>query len=332
MDRILRAVLIGLLALVMAVLTLWCALALWYRLPAPETVRLIAAGGAGLTGVICIAALFGRRRLAGLGLFALLYAGTAIWWSTITPPGTGNWRPDVARQTTGEIDGDSLTLTDMRAFDWQGPDTFTETWVTRRYDLSTLTGSDLFMSYWGDPLMAHMILSFGFADGRHLAWSVEVRRRLDSGWSPIADFFKEHTLSIIAAEEHDVVGVRTNVRGEDVQLFRLRAGPDVARTLLEEYVRDANRLAREPAFYNSIFTNCTTVVFKMMEAVGDPLPLDWRVIVNGYLPDYAYDRGALNRNFSIEDLRRLGRIAPRAKAAGLGSAFSTAIREGVPEP
>ena len=57
-----------------------------------------------------------------------------------------------------------------------------------------------------------------------------------------------------------------------------------ARKLLLEYVGDANALSTTPEFYNSITTNCTTTILKMMRAVGGKLPFDWRLIVNGYLP------------------------------------------------
>lgn len=332
MVLILRALAITLVVLALAVATVWCAGALWFRLPAGETMRAVAAGAAGLVGLAVIAAQFTRRRLVALAVFAVMLAGVMAWWSTIHPAARAYWSPDVARQTTGEIIGDRLILRDIRAFDWHGPHESTPNWIDAEYDLSQVQTVDLFMSYWGSPIMAHLVLSFGFADGRYLAWSVEVRRKIEGKFSPVADFFKEHTLSILAAEERDVVGVRSNFRGEDVQLYRLRASPQVARALLGEYVRDANQLAAQPAFYNSIFTNCTTTVLRMMAAVGDRLPFDWRLLANGFLPEYAYDHDAVATRLPLETLREKGRIAARAKAAGLGDGFSRAIREGVPSP
>lgn len=137
---------------------------------------------------------------------------------------------------------------------------------------------------------------------------------------------------ISAADERDVVGVRSNFRGEDVKIYRLKASPQQARALLREYVADTNALAATPAFYNSITSNCTTTVVKMMRLVGDKVPFDWRLIVNGYLPDYAYDRGAVDTSVSLAELRTVAHIGERARADGLSPNFSKSIRGGVPSP
>ncbi len=312
--------------------TAWAALALWYRLPAPDLAKALVACLFVLLGLAAAIGLFTVWRVHALALFVIGFAAVLVWWNTIVPSNHAEFAPDVARQVTGARDGDVLTLTNVRDFDWRSNTDFTERWTTRSYDLSKLKTLDLFMSYWAGPEMAHVIMSFGFEGGEQLAWSVEVRRQNGGQFSPIADLFKANPLVIVAADERDVVGVRSNVRGEDVQLYRLNVRPSDARALLLGYVADANALAETPRFYNSITTNCTTVIFKMMRAVGDVSPFDWRLIVNGYLPEYAYARGALDGSLSMQELRSRSHIAQRALAVGLTDDFSRDIREGVPQP
>ncbi|MGC1575238.1 MAG: DUF4105 domain-containing protein [Beijerinckiaceae bacterium] len=318
--------------LVISVVTTWASLALWYRLPMPEWARNLAAGLFVLLGLATIIASFGRARVPTTLAFAAAIVAVLIWWSTIRPVGQADWAPDVARQVTGVRTGDMLTLTNVRDFAWHSDDDFSERWTTRSYDLAKLKRLDLFMSYWAGPEMAHVIMSFGFEGGDQLAWSIEVRRRKGGEFSPLADLFKSNPLVIIAADERDVVGVRSNIRGEDVQLFRLRAPPDATLSLLLEYVADANALATTPQFYNSLTTNCTTTVVKMMRAIGGKVPFDWRLIVNGYLPDYAYGRGALDTRLPLPELKALAHIDKRAREAGLSSDFSRLIRVSVPSP
>ena len=313
-------------ALVIAPASLWAALALWFRLPTPEWLRGLAAGLFAVFGLVTIAALFSRRRLMAIVGFALTFGVLLMWWSTIKPPVNGDWAPDVARQTTGSLEGDILTLSDVRDFEWRSDSDFTERWGKRAYDLAKLRTLDLFLSYWAGPQMAHLILSFGFEGGEQLAWSIEVRRSRDGVYSPVADAFKTNPVVFIAAVERDVVRLRSNVRGEDVRLYRLRTPPKEARVLLLQYVEDSNALAAKPAFYNSITTNCTTAVAKMVRAAGGTLPLDWRLIVNGYLPGYLYGLGALDANYPLSEMTTLARIDKAAREADRSPDFNRWIQ------
>ncbi len=315
-----------------AVATIWAVMAIWYRFPTTEIIRIGLCGTMTLAGVIGALTLFGRHRIKGVMAFSLSFVAILFWWNTLPPPADREWARDVARQPYGEISGDTLTLHDIRDFNWRSKEDFDENWVSKDYDLSQIKSTDVFFSYWGPQYMAHLIVSFGFANGDHLAWSVEVRRQKGGGFSPVADMFKANTLSILAATERDIVGLRTNVRGEDVQLYRLQVREAAARRILTGFVEDATDLAAKPRWYNSLFTNCTTVVTKIMDGVGAGQAWDWRVVANGYLPEFAYDIGAVNTDVSFEELRDLGRVAPRAIEHGLEPGFSDAIRVGVPVP
>jgi hypothetical protein len=332
MFRIIKAIVIAAVALAVALATAWGAMALWYRLPLDDVWRWLLAGGFALLGLLVILTLRRRSALRGLTTFALALAAVILWWSSLTPPATGNWAPDVARQVTGTVEGNQLTLTNVRNFSWQTPEEFTAAWETRSYDLDRIETVDLFMSYWAGPQMAHMIVSFGFEGGEHVAWSAEVRRKEGGGFSPIADLFKSNTLVLIAADERDVVATRTNARGENVQLFRINVSPETARTLLLEYVDAANTLAAQPQWYNSLTANCSSVVMGLIRRFAPDVPLDWRLLANGYLPDYAWEQGVLDQSYSVEELRALGSITPIAQAHGVTPDYSAVIRDGVPAP
>lgn len=310
--------------------TTWSSLSLWYRAPGPELARGTLALGFALAGLVsCYGILRGRRRAALV--LILLFALDLAWWSTIRPPAVADWADDVSRQVTGTITGDRLVLEDVRDFEWRSDTDYTQRWTAREYNLKDVRTLDLFMSYWAGPEMAHMIFSFGFSDGRYLAWSVEVRRRKGGEFSPIADLFKSNPLVMVASEERDVIGVRSNVRGENVQLFRLNTSPEITRDILLAYVAQSNDLARTPRFYHSLMTNCTMSIFALIKSLGISIPLDWRLVVNGYLPDYAYEIGVLDRRRPLSQIRDLAQISAHAKMASPDE-FSSAIRIGVPNP
>ena len=310
----------------------WCAVGLWYQSTLPEPLRLVLPGLVGVFNLAIVGCLATRKRWVGLGVFLGALAIFVAWWATITPKADRNWAPEVARIPTAVVNGNKAVVTNVRNFAWRSESDFDPVWETRTYDLSAITDVDLIMSYWMGEAIAHTIVSFGFAGGQTLAFSIETRKERHEGFSSIAGFFKQFELAIVAADERDVVRVRSNIRGEDVRLYRLRMSPENARLLFREYLEEANDLARMPRFYNTATSNCTTLVFDMVRAVHPGLPLDYRVVLAGYLPDYAYAVGALDTEMPFERLRELAKIHDKAIRADTDPDFSAKIRDGIPQP
>ncbi len=150
-----KGILIVFLVLAVSIVSVWGGLALWYRLPAPEILRALVAAGFFLCGMAAAIAIAGFLPFRTVAIFAVLFGALLLWWSTIKPPAEAEWSPDVARQVTGAVNGDTLTLTNVRDFEWRGETDFTERWETRTYDLRKIQTLDLFLSYWAGPEMAH---------------------------------------------------------------------------------------------------------------------------------------------------------------------------------
>jgi len=308
---------------------LWGALVIWFRLvPAPPLREVLVAGLLllALAATVCLV----LRRWRIVVLYMVCFAAVFGWWAALQPSNDRVWADDVARMASGTVEGNRLVVRNVRNFLWRSDTDFDARWETRSYDLDTLTGLDLIMSYWAGESIAHAIASFGFAGGQRLAFSIEIRKEKTQSYSALAGFFRAYELAFIAADERDVVGVRTNVRDEDVRIYRLRMLPPQARALLLEYVAEANDLARTPRFYNSLTTNCTTQIFRMVRALQPGLPLDYRLLLTGYVPDYVYDLGGLGTRVAFQALRDRSHI--RGKADSIDPDFSQKIREGVPKP
>ena len=307
----------------------WGTLALWYQAPSAQLkaacIFLWIAFTLGM-----LATLWQGRAGLALAIFALVFAGMLIWWHNIAPSNDRLWADDVAQITNGSIDGNRVTLRNVRNFDWRSNDDYTQRWETREYELDQLNSVDMIMSYWDGWAIAHMLISFGFEDGRHVAFSVEVRRQKNLVYSEIGGFFKRDGLSIVAADERDVIRVRTNIRGEDDYLYRIRMPLSAMRSLFLGYVEQADSLVDAPRFYNTITVNCTTLVYHMMKRIVGYLPWSYRLLFTGYLPAYVYRVGGLDQRFSLTELRALGRITDRAKLSDRSDSFSADIRVGIP--
>ena len=177
------------------------------------------------------------------------------------------------------------------------------------------------------------MLSFGFG-GDQVAFSIETRKKKGEAYSSIAGFFKQYELIYVVGDERDLIRVRTNYRRpeEQVYLYRTRAGPEDARDLFLEYVDKINQLKERPEFYNTLTTNCTTDVWWLVRHLTGQLPLDWRVLLSGYFPEYAYDLGSLDTSMPFAELKAQSLINAKAHAAGQDPDFSARIREGLPRP
>jgi hypothetical protein len=314
---------------IVGLLVLWGVFALWYQAPGGQASKaLCVILWLGLGAALMMASWQGRG--AALAAFVVIFAALLIWWRGITPTNDRVWADDVARITNGTVEGNRVTLHDVRNFEWRSNTDYTQRWETREYDLDRLNSVDMILSYWNGPAIAHMLMSFGFDDGRHVAFSVEVRRAKSDKYSELGGFFKEFGLSIIAADERDVIRVRTNVRGEDDYLYRIRMPLSAMRSLFLGYIDEANALVHTPRFYNTITVNCTLLVYHMMKRIVGYLPLSYRLLLSGYLPEYVYKVGGLDQDYPLAELRARGRITDRARMADHSDDFSAQIRRGIP--
>ncbi|MGH8817520.1 MAG: DUF4105 domain-containing protein [Achromobacter pestifer] len=312
-----------------ALVAAWGALALWIRAPLPRGARTVLTLAWLASALAAIAALAWPAWHPAAYAFIAAVLALLIWWHTIRPSNDRNWLPEVARQTHGEIDGNQVTLHNIRNFDWRTRTDFTPHWETRHYALDALQSVDVALSYWNRPAIAHALVSFGFGHDNYVVFSVEIRRKEGDNFSEIGGFFKQYELSVIASTEEDSLRVRTNVRGEDGYLYRVHMPLDDARSLFLAYVDSANRLRDTPRFYHTLTANCSTIVFQMARRIVPGLPLDYRQLVSGYLPEYLYDLHVLEGADSVAQYRRLGRYTDRARASGTAE-FSRDIRQQVP--
>lgn len=321
-----RVVLVVLVAMATVLSGAWGALALWYQLPVGTAMRM-AIGAVWVLAVIALMVLAAIQRswwpLLG---YVVAYAVLLGWWATIKPSNDRIWSNDVAQLLTGKVEGNQVTLSNVRNFTWRSDEDYDIHWETRSYDLDRLSSADAVLSYWGSPAIAHAMISFGFDDGRHIVFSVEIRKERSESYSPIGGFFREFETILVAADEHDIIRVRTNVRGEDDYLYPLRMDKPAMRELFLSYVREANELAEKPEFYNTLTSNCTTIVYRMARQISPGLPRDHRLLLTGYLPGYLYDVGVVDRSVSLEQLREQSRITERARQSGPDDDFSRAIR------
>ncbi|HEX5223046.1 MAG TPA: DUF4105 domain-containing protein [Verrucomicrobiae bacterium] len=315
------------LCLLLLVATLWAALALyidvriaWLRAPL-AAIHVLA-----LLGVWIFVKGRWRKLALTFGAFIIVLG----WWLTLKPSNNRDWQPDLAVLPYADMNGNSITIHNIRNCDYRTETDFDVRHYDKAFDLDKLQSADLYMVYWGSPLMAHTMITFNFAGGDNVCFSIETRKKEGDSYSAIKGLFRQFELTYVIADERDLVRLRTNYRqGEEVYLYRLQAPRERVRQLFLDYVHRANRLREQPEWYNAVSDNCTTAI-RTQRASTDRAPWDWRILVNGLGNELLYERGHIVTNVPLAELKERGHVNARAKAADQEENFSRLIRVGVP--
>ncbi len=284
--------------------------------------------GLTLVLVLGIALLTGgwRRKIAFSSPLLILVLS---WYLSLKPKMDAPWAPDVAVLPAVEIDGDIVTIKNIRNFNYRSDSDFDIRYYDKVFDLNQIRSVDLFLSYWGTTDIAHTIMSFGFANGEQVAISIETRKEVGEEYSAVQGFFKKFELAYVIADERDFIGVRVLHRNEDVYLYRLKPGPEEARKILLDYLKTVESLEHEPQFYNALTGNCTTSILPHLKSIGK-IGFNWALLANGHLDRWRYEEGVWGFDIPFEEFRRRSHINDKVKAAINSHDFSMLIRKGLP--
>lgn len=274
--------------------------------------------------------IYTRLRRRGLLVFFAVFAILVAWWLRIPPSNDRDWLPDVAVLSSATIEGNKVTIHNIRNCDYRSETDFEVRHYDRTFDVDKLRTIDLYLVYWGSPMIAHTMVSFGFEGDEYVCISIETRKEKGEAYSTVKGFFRQYELTYVVADERDVVRLRTNYRGEDVYLYRLHPAPDFARNVFLDYVRTIDSLSRRPQWYNALTQNCTTSIRGHTAPYAERPRWSWKLLINGYVDEMAYERGALDQSLPFAELKAASRINDRGSAADKDPAFSKRIREGLP--
>jgi hypothetical protein len=310
---------------------IWGALLLAFAGPRDEVVRTALVVGFCLASASALIALFIRRwRWRAMAAFALLGTALMIFWSSLEPTNERDWQPEVAILPYATMSGDEVTVHNIRNFDYRSETDYTVAYYDKRFNLQDLRSVDIVTSYWMGPAIAHVFVSFGFAGDQYLAVSIEVRKPKGEGYSTLKGFFRQYELIYVVADERDVIRLRTNYRRdppEDVYVYRIRGSIEAARMFFMRYMERLNELRTQPEFYNTLTTNCTTTIWMNAHVNPGHIPLSWKILASGYVPEYLYEQGRLEAmGLPFPELQRRAYINVRAKAANSTADFSRRIR------
>lgn len=281
-----------------------------------------------------ILAFLPRTRRTGYAGLTLIMAYCLFSFFSVEASNDRIWERSVEILPHAEVNGDSVTIHNIRNFQYRTETDFTPGYYDKTFDLNQISSVDFIAVYWAGKPIAHLMVSFGFADKDYITFTIETRKEASESYSTVKGFYRNYELAYVVADERDVIGLRTKIRqpNEQVYLFRARTSLNNSKKFFLSYVNQVNELYGHPQFYNTLTTNCTTRVLNHAQSFNGALQYNWKNLLSGYVPDLLYQGHAIDTSMPFEQLFTISQVNERANRDILSEGFSVRIREGLPRP
>jgi len=221
----------------------------------------------------------------------------------LKPSNDRNWSQNHKVLQTAEFNGNMVTVRNVRYSKYakniqQNPASATETdeaYTTIYYDavfnLDEIQTMDLvIVPFQAMPSLAHVQTSFGFADGRHIALSIEARYEEGEKYDPVAAGLRQFELIYVFADERDLIRIGSALNKNDVHLYQLKLTPAEIREVFVDTLNRANALSKKPEFYHPLWNSCVTnLVHHINKSRPNAIPREYRTLLPGLMDEYVYD-------------------------------------------
>lgn len=272
-----------------------------------------------------------KKRIA-LKVLLVVIAIFVLWSTLVRPSNDRDWNADQAILPTATIEGDSVSIRNIRNFSYASTTSFTPSYYDKTFDVSKLVRAyyivEPFSGYAG---AAHTFLSFEFenADGKNdfVAISVEIRKEKGESFSAGKGLLKQYEIMYVIADERDVVKLRSNYRKDRVYVYPVKGDIAKIREVFIDMVSRANELAEKPEFYNTLTNTCTTNIVSHVNKISpERVPFDFSILFPENSDKLAYELGLIDTDLPFEAAREKFLINALAEQYADDPEFSLRIR------
>ncbi len=212
-----------------------------------------------------------------------------LYLSFQSPKADSTWLPEQARTATADIASTMITIHNVRDWTYNESGPLTHDWHDLTVDTTEITRAWFLLEpFSAIKAIGHTFLSFEFADGTVLSFSVEAKREVGEEYSALKGQFNAYELSYQWGTERDFVTRRLIYLDHPLRLYPLELPPEAAQALFRSLAEETNALAGKPRFYNTLLANCTNVLATLVNRHYPgtlPYDLSWNLtgLSDGYL-------------------------------------------------
>jgi hypothetical protein len=251
------------------------------------------------------------------------------WWLSQKPTLYKDWDPMDAVLPEISWSGETVTIAHIRDNEWRSETEYTPRYDTGVYALADIESLHYVITPFSDhDGPAHTMLTFSFSGGRHLAISAEIRKVRGQTFDAIDGILNQYQIAYVIATESDVIRLRTDHRKNEVYMYPIKTEKEKIQLLFKSMLIKADRLTREPEFYNTLWNNCTTSILDHANSIRiDKLIGGTYRLLPSHSDEIVYAAGLIDTQLSLADARAYYRIDELTRSSTGTADYSALIRK-----
>ena len=241
-----------------------------------------------------------------LPLFILLLFIGFAWWSSQTPSLYRDWVETESKLSEISFSWNLVTVKNIRNFSHLSE----KKWESNYYDNTFNLDEVESLYYIIEPFSeydwpAHTMLSFWFSDWKYITISAELRKEKGEWFDPFLGIMNQFEIVYILWDENDLIKLRANIRKDTVRLYPMKATKLQIKELFSSVLHRADKLSKEPEFYNTLWNTCTTSILKHVNSLRtDKISsFDMKILLPSNSDKIAYNLWLIDTQLSLEEAR-----------------------------
>lgn len=245
------------------------------------------------------------QRLFLLTFIIVLFIWFA-WWSSQTPSLYRDWTTTESILSEISFNDNIIDVKNVRNFNHISKTESIPWYYDEQYNLDEIES----LYYIIEPFSeydwpAHTMLSFGFVDWKYVTVSAELRKEKGEWFDPFLWLMNQFEIVYIVGDENDLIKLRANIRKDIVRLYPMNATKDQIQQLFSSVLHRADKLSKEPEFYNTFWNTCTTSILKHVNTLRDNKisSFDMRILLPSNSDKIAFDLWLIDTKLDLLEAR-----------------------------
>jgi hypothetical protein len=239
------------------------------------------------------------------------------------------WQSEFSVMPEVTINGDIVEIKNMRDWRYTSSGPYQKNYLTRQFNVKELERVWFLVEpFSGWDGVAHTYFVFDFKNQEPLVFSVEARRDGNEQFSAPAGLFKQFEVIYLWGTEKDFTVSRVLTYNNKVYMYPLQISNDSQQKLFLELANKTIELAEHPRFYNTLTSNCTSILADHANNVKKgTVPFHYARFLPGYSAPLLQELGYLDNSISYDELRNKYYISEYVKNDAEKEDFSLRLRQ-----